>query len=537
MGTLRDKLVLLLKRSKKYRYFPHIIITTAFVISFAVVSTINPVKGLISTLSGLASDNPHLIGYWSFEDDAKDKSGNSNHGTISGAVFVSGHDGQALYFDGGDDVVTTELEINESSDSSGATFAAWVKTDLYPIWKPTERSAIISTNEGSHAWSLMLHKRDWSYYNGAEEETPDAKAELNTWTHLAIVFDPTENNGNGTSSFYVNGEKVHDGEMEYKNSSNSVRFGDSLFYSENFKGSIDEIYIYDVPLNDSEVHSLYSGKKVIPDDSDDDNDDDNDIIIDGGDDNSDSDNDNDDSNIIIDGGDDDSNSDEDEDDNDNNIIIDDGNYEEYEDKIISGICTEKWANNTMWFSDVDSSHPFFIPAMFVGYYGIFDGYPDGTFKPDDFINRAETAKVVLEGFGYEIDPGPGTNAGFWDVDPNAWYMPYVYTANKYGIMSGNDDGSMSPGDTVNRAELLRIFLESANANVTECKSSPYPNVAAKSWYCKYAKFAKDHELLVEHPDGDFHPDAPMTRADVAYLFYSYNKAWCASIFELVRGDD
>jgi len=538
MGTLRDKLVLLLKRSKEYRYIPHIIIATVFIMSLAVVSAVNPVKGLISTLSSVASDNPHLVGYWSFDNNAEDESGNDNDGTVSGAVFVSGgYKDEAIYFDGKDDSVTTELEIDESSDSSGATFAAWVKAEAYPIWKTTERSAMISTDEGGNAWSLMLYDHDWSYYNGTEEETPEVEAELDVWTHLAVVFNPT----NDTSSFYINGEKVHDGEVGYKSASNTISFGDSFPYNENFRGRIDEVYIYNVPLNDSEVYSLYSGNEVIPSDSDDD-DSDNNVIIDGGDsgdsDDVSDDDDSDDNNIIIDGGDDDDDDViiEDEDD-DNNIIIDNGDYEEYEEKITSGICTEKWANNTMWFSDLDSSHPFFIPAMFVGYYGIFDGYSDGTFKPDDFINRAETAKVVLAGFGYTIDPGPGTNAGFWDVDPNAWYMPYVYTANKYGIMSGNDDGSMSPGDTVNRAELLRIFLESANANVTECKSSPYPNVAAKSWYCKYAKFAKDHDLLIENPDGDFHPDEPMTRADVAYLFYSYNKAWCKSIFELVQGND
>ncbi|MFH1533841.1 MAG: S-layer homology domain-containing protein [Nitrospirota bacterium] len=540
MGKLRDKLISILKRSKGYKYLPHIIVTTAFVMSFAVVTAVNPVKGLISTLS-VTSDNPHLVGYWPLDSSAEDASGNGNDGTVSGAVFVyGGHDDKALYFDGRDDVLTTELEIDESSDSSGGTFAAWVKTEAYPTWKTTERSAIISTDEGGYAWSLMLHNSNWSYYNGTEEETPDtAEAELDTWTHLAVVLDPTANNGSGASSFYVNGVKVHEGEMGYKNSSNTVRFGDSALYNENFKGRIDEIYIYDIPLSGSEVYSLYSGNEVIPNDSDDNdsNVDDNAIIIDGGNDSNndsmidDSANDN---AIIIDSG---VEAEAEVDDNDNNIIIDDGDYEEYKDKITSGICTEKWANNTMWFSDVDSSHPFFIPAMFVGYYGIFDGYSDGTFKPDISINRAETAKVVLAGFGYEIDPGPSTNAGFWDVDKNAWYMPYVYTANKYGIMTGNDDGSMSPGGTVNRAELLRIFLESANANVTECKSSPYPNVAAKSWYCKYAQFAKEHELLIESPDGNFHPDVPMTRADVAYLFYSYNKAWCASIFELVQGND
>ncbi|NIA02136.1 MAG: hypothetical protein GWP15_02020, partial [Nitrospirae bacterium] len=286
MGKLKNKLASIIRASKGYKYFPHVIVATALVISFAVVTAVNPVKGLISTLSSGMADNPHLVGYWPLDSDAKDESGNNNHGTVSGAVFVyGGHDNEALYFDGNDDVLTTALEIDESSDSSGATFAAWVKTDLHPTWKPTEKSAIISTDEGGHAWSLMINKADWSYYNGTEEETPNIEAELYTWTHVTSVFDPNGNNGSGTSSFYVNGEKVHDGAIGYKNSSNTVRFGDSTLYDESFKGRIDEIYIYDVPLSDSQVFSLYSGNEVIPDGSPVNNpvdNNDNSIIIDSG---------------------------------------------------------------------------------------------------------------------------------------------------------------------------------------------------------------------------------------------------------------
>ncbi|MFA5948484.1 MAG: S-layer homology domain-containing protein, partial [Candidatus Gracilibacteria bacterium] len=95
--------------------------------------------------------------------------------------------------------------------------------------------------------------------------------------------------------------------------------------------------------------------------------------------------------------------------------------------------------------------------------GVFQGYNDGTFKPYAPINRAETLKVVLESNGATILPSAGSNLGFTDVDANAWYMPYIRTAKFYGIFSGHSDGRAAANDVVTRVEFLKIALESYKA--------------------------------------------------------------------------
>ncbi|HIX93784.1 MAG TPA: S-layer homology domain-containing protein [Firmicutes bacterium] len=59
--------------------------------------------------------------------------------------------------------------------------------------------------------------------------------------------------------------------------------------------------------------------------------------------------------------------------------------------------------------------------------GIVNGYPDGTFRPDEFITRAELAKIVTLAFGLETE----SDAPLADCDPDAWYYEYVRTAADY----------------------------------------------------------------------------------------------------------
>ena len=472
--------------------------------------------------SGNNSSGGGLLGYWSFDGNANDGSGNGYNGTVTGATYVTGKSGQALAFDGDDDVVTTELEIDQSSSSNGATFAAWVRADTKPnAGNHMSRAQIVSSDDSNFDWSILMEDDDWAFFSGTAEKDGGA-VDFGEWTHVAGVFDPVSE----LAYFYINGENIKSYALGYDSSDNPIAIGDnpSYLFDENFKGKIDEVYVYGEPLTSSEVKALYNG---LADFSDDDGVDDYDWNYD---DSGNTDDDSDDTDDDSDDTDDDSDdADDDSDDADDDVIDYDGE--------IPLACTDAWLDGTQYFSDIGSAHPYYVPASFVGYFDISDGYTDGTFRPYAEINRAETAKIILNGFGYEIVDDNGSNAGFWDLDVNAWYMPYLYTAQLNEIMSGNQDGSMKPGENVNRVELLKIFLKSATANLATCTYSPYPDVPTDAWYCSYAKFAKDNGLLVENSDGYFHPSQMMTRADVAYLFYSYNNTWCEALEDYLADYD
>ena len=175
------------------------------------------------------------------------------------------------------------------------------------------------------------------------------------------------------------------------------------------------------------------------------------------------------------------------------------------------------------YEDVSETNPYCDAIIYVTDEDIFSGYPDGSFKPYQGINRAETTKVLLKGFGYTIMSSDGTNLGFSDVDRNAWYMPYLRTAQHYGIIKGYPDGTFRPSNTVNRVELLKVFLETADVYVPACSYQPYNDTPISEWYSKYVCYAKTYDLMDADYNNNFNPAAPMTRGDVAELFLRFHE--------------
>lgn len=180
------------------------------------------------------------------------------------------------------------------------------------------------------------------------------------------------------------------------------------------------------------------------------------------------------------------------------------------------------ADRCAGFLDVSEDDPYCEAIEYVKGSGIFDGYDDGYFRPYQAINRAETTKVIVRAFEYPELAPDGTNLGFWDLSPWDWYMGFIRTAKQYGIIQGYPDGSFKPAQTVNRVELLKIFLESANVALPTCGQA-YPDTLAGVWYSDYVCYSKTYGLMDTDYYGNFNPAKPMTRGDVAELFYRFSE--------------
>lgn len=107
------------------------------------------------------------------------------------------------------------------------------------------------------------------------------------------------------------------------------------------------------------------------------------------------------------------------------------------------------------FSDVPSSHPYAQAIHWGKESGVLSGYPDGTFGPDRTVNRAEFLKIVLGAQGADVNSA-SDSTGFRDVDENAWYTPFVRYGKQQGIVQGYPDGSFKPEQAVNFAEALKM---------------------------------------------------------------------------------
>lgn len=118
-----------------------------------------------------------------------------------------------------------------------------------------------------------------------------------------------------------------------------------------------------------------------------------------------------------------------------------------------------YADTDAGFSDLSANSPFFDAVDYVRSQGIVNGYADGTYKPDSRINRAEFVKIIIGAiFAEDQISGCAPNKTFPDVSQSDWFYPYICAASNNGIISGYPDGSFKPGNYINFAEASKIIV-------------------------------------------------------------------------------
>ena len=173
------------------------------------------------------------------------------------------------------------------------------------------------------------------------------------------------------------------------------------------------------------------------------------------------------------------------------------------------------------FSDVSPSHTYAAAIRFLKENNIVNGYGDGTFKPDNTINRAEAVKILLTGNNIVAING---KKSFPDVPATAWFAPYVTTAADLGIIRGYGDGNFRPDNTISRAEFIKVAILTAEFEVGDVTRMPYPDVALDAWFAPYFQFARDNNLLRMKKGGFIAPNSPISRAEAADVIYKLDRA-------------
>lgn len=135
------------------------------------------------------------------------------------------------------------------------------------------------------------------------------------------------------------------------------------------------------------------------------------------------------------------------------------------------------------FSDIYNTDADYVAINSLVDQGILVGYEDGTFLPGKEVNRAEALKIILMGTGVTIDESSTAGVLFSDIEEEDWFFPYVSTGVSLGIIRGYEDGTFKPNQTVNRAEAVKMLLAAAEISVDTSTGEwyePYFDYA-KTW--------------------------------------------------------
>ena len=142
--------------------------------------------------------------------------------------------------------------------------------------------------------------------------------------------------------------------------------------------------------------------------------------------------------------------------------------------------------------------------------GDISGYPDGTFRPNNMITRAEFVVLVNNAMGY-------TKSGyayFSDVPSHYWGKNAIQTGVAAGYISGDGNGIFRPNDPVTRQEAAAMISRILDLKQNESRAYRYTDsYAISNWAKGVVGAVSEAGIMAGYPDGSFGPNKVLTRAE------------------------
>ena len=225
---------------------------------------------LVLTLGSVFSQVPSyvpnsgLVGWWPFNGNAIDASGNGYNGVVTGAILSTdriGNANSAYNFNGSTNYITLS-GTSTINFSQGATFAAWFNSNDIRL------ASIVDKEYGCLTYGYRLNIRNtgdiWAEHGcygaaapGAAGTSAPSAYSPNIWVHVVGTLDPIT----GTNKIYINGSLINSVAISQMiTNTKTIEVG--RVYSpatyEFFKGKIDDIGIWNRALTQCEIIDLYN---------------------------------------------------------------------------------------------------------------------------------------------------------------------------------------------------------------------------------------------------------------------------------------
>ncbi|MBG0739887.1 S8 family serine peptidase [Paeniglutamicibacter antarcticus] len=182
-------------------------------------------------------------------------------------------------------------------------------------------------------------------------------------------------------------------------------------------------------------------------------------------------------------------------------------------------------NGQLRFSDVPGTK-FEADINWMADKGLTTGYPDGTYRPYETMNRDAMAAFLYRLAGSPAYSAP-TKSPFTDINANTQYYKEMSWMSSTGLSMGYDDGSYRPLSAVNRdamAAFLKRFagdycMIPAAKDYQAPATSAFTDVATNNQFYKEISWMGDTEISTGYPDGSYHPVEANTREAMAAFIH------------------
>lgn len=147
---------------------------------------------------------------------------------------------------------------------------------------------------------------------------------------------------------------------------------------------------------------------------------------------------------------------------------------------------------------------------------IISGYQGNFFKPNNNLNRAEFAKLVV--IAKKLTLVSPENPSFKDVPSTHWAYAYIETAKQAGIISGYPGDIFKPSVDVTRAEMIKSIIAASGLPINT-SGTTFFDVLYDHWAFNFIMTAMNKGMVSGYPDGSFRPKANLTRAEAAKMIF------------------
>ena len=145
--------------------------------------------------------------------------------------------------------------------------------------------------------------------------------------------------------------------------------------------------------------------------------------------------------------------------------------------------------------------------------GVVSGYSDGSFRPQNPTTRGQIVKMVVSAQGWRlVRPRVPT---FTDISIGHTFYRYIETAVAHGVINGYPGKTFRSDEYVTRAQVAKIVSLARGWSATTDAQVELCDVPASHWASSYVQSAIERGIFTGYGDGCFYPDAYATRAQLA----------------------
>ena len=164
------------------------------------------------------------------------------------------------------------------------------------------------------------------------------------------------------------------------------------------------------------------------------------------------------------------------------------------------------------YPDLIVNHWYSDSIQFIFDQGIVSGFPDGTYRPNATITRADAITMLGRALGWEKN---AAHHYFYDVSTGSYAAGYINKAYELGYISGMPDGSFQPSAPIKRGDMAVIIKKVFG--LTSSGAHSFSDVAKTRYYAEAIQAAYENGIVQGYSSDIFRPEASITRAENAVM--------------------